>query len=244
VTRIERGGGLRGLRILSSDAINLLSTSSWTKIVAVALIFASVVNSAKNSFAAETSDQSEHGQTSATDSVRLAIVLGGRFEWAVSLQQVPFSLGLVGKPDLGWPFFFLPRLEVSPGVMSDEGFVLGTFVIGPGFWTRSLAGDQPYPQYYQFLLDFGVKWGGVVHRKRGDVLVGPRITIDLGIPPETWERPSLYGTFGATFGFSPRTGRDNTRFIFMIEPGIVFYGYAAYFSLSFAAGGMILPRVM
>jgi len=178
-------------------------------------------------------NQPELGSGSEYDDLKPTLLLGARAEWAISLQQVGYS---PMSPATSWPFFFNPRFEVSGGVRSDSGFVLGTVVVGPAFYTKSLAGVNPYPQFFQFLVDLGVKWGWVIERDRVDVLLGPRITFDLGFESGG---VSPYGTFGATFGFMPKAEGKRARFIMMLEPGIVIYSGFAFFSLAVTAGAAL-----
>lgn len=62
--------------------------------------------------------------------------------------------------------------------------------------------------------------------RKATVLVGPRVTLDVGLQPRsdgsgTFATP--YGTFGATVGIVPHRSTEGTRLIVMIEPAYVLY---------------------
>ncbi len=60
-----------------------------------------------------------------------------------------------------------------------------------------------------------------VERESVDVLVGPRVTFDLGLPTASGKSVQPYGTFGATVGFASRAASGKPRFVLMVEPGIM-----------------------
>ena len=195
--------------------------------------FAAAVFTTSIAYGQRAASVEENGQSteSAGDPIPI-LVLGARPEWAISLRQVKFG----GDPRSSandWPFFFNPRFEVSGGAISDQGFVLGTLVVGPAFYTKSLAGEDPGPQFFQVIFDLGGKWGWVFAGEKMDILAGPRITFDLGF---RGGGHAPYGTFGASVGFMPKSRLGRPRFVLMVEPGIVVYGNIGIFALAITAG--------
>ena len=156
-----------------------------------------------------------------------ALILGARLEWAVGQESCMHIIGCVV------PFVFVPRLEFSFGEIGSRGFVLGALGFGPGF----NGGSTPAV----FLIDVGVKAGGTIAIDKADLLVGPRVSFDLGIRSEPANAGldfQPYCTVGATIGVIPRGEEGEGSFVFMVEPGAAMYGGPPMMSIAVVWGGI------
>jgi len=178
--------------------------------------------------------QSEPESFADPDDQPPSLLLGARPEWALALRRFNFSGQ--AEDDPGALFFvFSPRFEISVGKFGDRSFILGTFVLGPAFISCTTCDGPPFMSL--FLFDFGIKAGGCVQGKKVDVLIGPRISADLMLWPNSGGAPTPsvpFGTFGATIGFRPENKGSKVRFIAMVEPGFVVP--SGFFSLGVTIG--------